>query len=196
MDELATTISQNLSALRKSRHLTQQELAEQIGYSDKSISKWELGKAIPSVNILLKFAEFYGVTLNDLAATDGAKKVNAGGHDKKYRTNKIVITAMACTFILFAAVAIYVNAVFSFHDPKMWVIFVWSIPLMSLIAAFLIHRFFGRQVAVWILLSIFLWTLLLSVALTFYLYLDQNIFFILLVGIPVQISIILLAQLK
>ncbi len=196
MDELATTISQNLSALRKSRHLTQQELAEQIGYSDKSISKWELGKAIPSVDILLKFAEFYGVTLNDLVATDGAKKVNAGGHDKKYRTNKIVITAMACTFILFAAVAIYVNAVFSFHDPKMWVIFVWSIPLMSLIAAFLIHRFFGRQVAVWILLSIFLWTLLLSVALTFYLYLDQNIFFILLVGIPVQISIILLAQLK
>ena len=174
MDDLATTISQNLSALRKSRHLTQQELAEQIGYSDKSISKWELGKAIPSVDILLKFAEFYGVTLNDLVATDGAKKVNAGGHDKKYRTNKIVITAMACTFILFAAVAIYVNAVFSFHDPKMWVIFVWSIPLMSLIAAFLIHRFFGRQVAVWILLSIFLWTLLLSVALTFYLYLDQN----------------------
>lgn len=196
MDDLASTIAQNLSELRKSRSLTQQELAEQIGYSDKSISKWELGKAIPSVDILLKFADFYGVTLNDLVAVDGVKNANRPGHDKKYRTNKIVITAMACTFVLFVAVAIYINAIISFHDDKMWVIFVWSIPLMSLIAALLIWRFFGKQSTVWILLSCFLWTLLLSVALTFYLYPRQNIFFIFLVGIPVQISFILLAQLK
>ena len=58
MDELATIVAENLTSLRKEKHLTQQELAEKIGYSDKLVSKWELGKAIPSVDKLMQLSTF------------------------------------------------------------------------------------------------------------------------------------------
>ena len=68
MDNLATIVGKNLANLRKTKGLTQSELASLIHYSDKSISKWELGYALPSVDILMDFCSFYGVTLDYLVS--------------------------------------------------------------------------------------------------------------------------------
>ncbi len=64
--DIREIISHNLIAYRKQAKLTQQELAEQINYSDKAVSKWERGDGIPDVLVLKQIADFYGITLNDL----------------------------------------------------------------------------------------------------------------------------------
>ena len=63
-NELKQNIAHNITALRKKNNMTQAELAEQLNYSDKSISKWERGDGLPDVFVLVKIAEMFGVTVN------------------------------------------------------------------------------------------------------------------------------------
>ena len=65
-EEIKENFSQNLCKLRKARNLTQLQLAEKLNYSDKAISKWEVGSVIPDVETLTHIAEFFGLTVNDL----------------------------------------------------------------------------------------------------------------------------------
>jgi len=50
---------------RKERNLTQKELAELIGVSDKTISKWECGKGIPDLEMLSELCKCLKITVND-----------------------------------------------------------------------------------------------------------------------------------
>lgn len=195
MDELATIVAENLTSLRKEKHLTQQELAEKIGYSDKLVSKWELGKAIPSVDKLMQLSSFYGVSLDAIVTKDGCKKIVQNKQKDKNMANKVVIMAMIGAFFLFVAVAIFINSLFTGSKPN-WIAFLYIIPAICLIDGVLDFRFYGKNLALWILLSIFIWGLLFSVAIHFYYYYEQNIFYILLIGIPLQIVIALFSQFK
>lgn len=57
---------QFLYELRKEKNLSQKELADIIGVSDKAISKWELGEGFPSIEYLVKLSEFYEVTIDEI----------------------------------------------------------------------------------------------------------------------------------
>jgi len=59
-------ISQNIVKLRKEKNITQTELANEINYSDKVISKWERGESIPNVEALVALADYFGVTTDSL----------------------------------------------------------------------------------------------------------------------------------
>ncbi len=49
MDNVKENLAANLRELRKSHSLTQTELAQKLNYSDKSVSKWEKGDAVPDI---------------------------------------------------------------------------------------------------------------------------------------------------
>lgn len=66
MDELKLIFASNLIRLRTAAGMTQAELAEQLNYSDKSISKWERGEAIPDATVLKRMSEIFGVTVDYL----------------------------------------------------------------------------------------------------------------------------------
>ena len=51
---------------RKMVHLTQLQLAEKLGITDRAISKWETGKAMPDSSIMLSLCEILKLTVNDL----------------------------------------------------------------------------------------------------------------------------------
>lgn len=193
--ELSIIVAENLISLRKGKHLTQQELAEKIGYSDKLVSKWESAKSIPTVDKLMQLAQFYDVPLDSIVTKDGCKKSIMNPQHDKNMANKIVIMAMAATFMLFVAVAVFVNSIMTGSDV-IWISFIYMIPAIGLIDAILDFKFYGKNVALWVLLSIFVWGLLFAVAIHFFYYYQQNIFYILLVGLPLQIVIILLGQFK
>ena len=57
-----TTIRQ----LRETRHLTQADLAEKIGVSSKTISKWETAKGLPDVSLLQPLAQALGISVIEL----------------------------------------------------------------------------------------------------------------------------------
>ena len=55
-----------LRELRKQRGLTMKELGEKIGVSESTISLYETGRRSPSYEILLKIAEYFGVSVDYL----------------------------------------------------------------------------------------------------------------------------------
>lgn len=52
--------------LRKSKNMTQRQLAEKLNITDKAVSKWERGLGYPDISILSSLAEALGVTANEL----------------------------------------------------------------------------------------------------------------------------------
>ena len=60
------TFGATVAALRKERGMTQLELAEQMGVTDKAVSKWERDLSLPDTASLPKLAETLGVTVDEL----------------------------------------------------------------------------------------------------------------------------------
>ena len=60
------SLSEKLYALRKSKGLSQEELAEALGVSRQAISKWENGSAIPESDKLIAIATYFAVSLDEL----------------------------------------------------------------------------------------------------------------------------------
>ena len=63
----------NLAALRKSKNLTQTELAQQLHFTFQSVSNWERGISSPDIETILRLAEFFGVSTDELLGNAEAK---------------------------------------------------------------------------------------------------------------------------
>ena len=63
------TLGTMIASLRKSKGMTQLDLAQQLGVTDKAVSKWERDLSCPDVNSLPKLAEVLGVTVDELMKT-------------------------------------------------------------------------------------------------------------------------------
>lgn len=55
-----------LAELRKEKNLTQDELGEQIGVTNKTVSRWENGNYLPPVEMLQILSKFYDVSINEI----------------------------------------------------------------------------------------------------------------------------------
>lgn len=100
---------------RKEKNLTQKQLAEKIGVTDKAVSRWETGKGMPDVSLLQPLAETLGVSLcellngeeisktDDFAVADEIIADTLKKSDEKDKKYKAVLTA-----VLFAALVIFV----------------------------------------------------------------------------------------
>ena len=75
MQDLKFIIAKNIQKLRQEKGMTQVELAEKINYSDKTISKWENGDALPDIETLFLIAEFYGLTIDALCSENLQKSI-------------------------------------------------------------------------------------------------------------------------
>ena len=61
-------IGQLIRELRKERHMTQAQLAEQLHVSDKTVSKWETGKGGPELSLLTEISKIFEIDLQNLLA--------------------------------------------------------------------------------------------------------------------------------
>lgn len=73
-----------LAALRKDAGMTQQETADRLGVSNKTISKWESGGGFPDIAILPALAELYGVTADDILAGETVRQSTGGRQVEQY----------------------------------------------------------------------------------------------------------------
>lgn len=65
-----------LAELRKERELTQDELGEKIGVTNKTVSRWENGNYLPPVEILQILSIFYDVSINELLSGERLSNEN------------------------------------------------------------------------------------------------------------------------
>ncbi len=70
------TIGKFIAECRKSKNLTQEQLAEKLGVSNKSISRWENGKTMPDYSILLNLCENLDISVNELFSCEKLSNEN------------------------------------------------------------------------------------------------------------------------
>ena len=66
-----------IAILRKSRGITQEELAQRLSVSPQAVSKWENGHTMPEVSILVELSEILGVTIDEILLPTGIISANA-----------------------------------------------------------------------------------------------------------------------
>lgn len=59
-------IGKFIASCRKQANMTQMQLAEALGITDRAVSKWETGKSLPDSSIMLQLCSLLGITVNDL----------------------------------------------------------------------------------------------------------------------------------
>lgn len=118
MDQIK--IGRFIAEERKQKKYTQRALADKLGISDKTISKWERGNGFPEVSLLLPLCDELKITVNELLSgerlqkTDYEKKAEENMVDlvKETQENKkkIVLSAMAAGSSLLAATPLFMLA--------------------------------------------------------------------------------------
>lgn len=71
--------------LREQKHLTQKQLAATLNVSDKTISKWETGRGLPDISILMELAAALGVSVPELLTGEYAVNSNRSSNIRKMR---------------------------------------------------------------------------------------------------------------
>ena len=111
-----------LKALRKEQNLTQEALAERLGVSNRSVSRWETGSNLPDISLLVELAEFYNVSITELIngerkseimdqqTKETAEKMAEYAHNEVKTGKRRVLGAALClfgVFIIISALAIF-----------------------------------------------------------------------------------------
>ena len=77
-------IGKFIAACRKKENLTQLQLAEKLGITDRAISKWETGKCLPDSAIMLDLCELLGISVNDLLCGEVVTMENYNKETEKH----------------------------------------------------------------------------------------------------------------
>ncbi len=70
-----------ISRKRKEKNLTQEQLAEKLGVSNKTVSKWETGKCMPDYSVVKILCEELGITVAELMDGEDAEKRSVRAYD-------------------------------------------------------------------------------------------------------------------
>jgi transcriptional regulator with XRE-family HTH domain len=73
-------IGRFIAECRKKANLTQMQLAEKLGITDKAVSKWERGVAMPDTSIMLALCDILGISVNELLS---GEKINMENNNQK-----------------------------------------------------------------------------------------------------------------
>ena len=114
-----------LYSLRKEKGLTQAALAQALGVTNKAVSKWETGEAMPETSLLLPLSEILGVTVDELLSgrrADGEAPretpdpdfiknhlFTRGKEDEQEKTVQERVCGAICAAIVFFGVAAYLT---------------------------------------------------------------------------------------
>lgn len=71
------TLAEKIAALRGGLGLSQGDLAERLDVSRQSVSKWETGQSVPELDKIVKLADLFGVTVDELVRDGDAPKAEA-----------------------------------------------------------------------------------------------------------------------
>ena len=143
MDQTVT--GQFIKTVRKEKGLTQRELSERLNISEKTVSKWETGKGLPDVGLMLPLSKVLGITVNELLS---GQRLNEKAYVEKAEENlaaltadkcsgktKIVVSLISFALTLISCLGLIVIAA-GYADVEVWLrIFLIAMAFLSLFAS-------------------------------------------------------------
>ena len=175
--------AKNIIYLRTKNNLTQLELAEKLNYSDKAVSRWERGEAIPDAKVLLAMSDIFGVSIDNMLKKE-IKEKHIRPKINIHNFNNItgisflgVWTAALLTFII----------LWICGNP-LWLVFVYALPV-SLIVLLVFKALHGKTLSRFLIVSLLVWSVLAAIYLTAIYFSVYTWWPIFLLGIPAQIIV-------
>ncbi len=199
MDDLYGVFARNVADLRAQHKMTQAQLASLLNYSDKAISKWERGEALPDVTVVKQIADTFGVTVDYLLKSDHSQEdYRSDFVDRRMRRNRMLITAIATTLVWLIATFLFFvfNALPQVILPfDTWLFFIYALS-PSIVVLLVFNSVWGNSRFNFGIISVLVWALLATVFLTILIVSTINLWQIFLLGIPAQCIIVLWSGLK
>ncbi len=141
MDELKLIFASHLIKLRTGAGLTQAELGAKLNYSDKTVSKWERGEAIPDAYVLKQISALFHVTVDDLlSANDQWQAPALEPEQPTFSKASVIQVSIAGIWTL----AILIFVVFWILGSLEWLIFAAAV-LVSLISLLVFNCIWNRR---------------------------------------------------
>lgn len=164
LSELKLVSASNIIRLRTEAHLTQAELGAKLNYSDKTISKWERGEAIPDAYVLTQIAALFDVSVDYLLSSHDKWEAPIEEDEQmkkpRYSEWKIILLAVISvwTGFLTAFVALWIFGII------WWEIFLVALPASIVVLTVLLSVFRRRRYLSWCISALVFSILLLIFA--------------------------------
>ena len=178
MAEVKDVIAKNLVRYRKAANLTQYELAVKLNYSDKAVSKWERGEALPDITVLKQIAEIYNISVDDLMKEEETPAV-IPVKNKKLSHFFVTILSFILVWLVATIVFVFLNLFLPDVD-KLWLAFIYAIPVGFIVLTVFCALWWSRVLTSISVITL-AWTLMLSIYLTFDL---DNLWLLFVICIP------------
>ena len=175
--------AKNIIYLRTKNNLTQLELAEKLNYSDKAVSRWERGEAIPDAKVLVAMSEIFGVTIDNMLKKEIKEKHIRPKINIRNFNN---ITGISFLGVWTAALLTFI--ILWIYGTPLWLVFVYALPV-SLIVLLVFNAVYGRTLSRFFIVSLLVWSILAAVYLTAVYFSVYSWWPIFLLGIPAQIIV-------
>lgn len=163
MENLKTIFAKKLLKLRTDAGLTQSELGDKLSYSDKTVSKWERGEAIPDATVLKKISRIFGISVDSLLDDGAAPEESSHDPMPESTINYDAVTRL--TIVGIWTLAVLVFAVLWIADILFWMIFIYAIPI-TLITLLVFNSLWHRGKGNFWLVSLLVLSVILVVYLT------------------------------
>ena len=152
MDQLK--IGKFIAECRKQKNLTQMQLAEKLGITDKAISKWERSIAMPDTSIMLELCDILDISVNELLSGEKISMENNNQKNEQLlldmakeleKKNKTIWNAMWIIMTVSILGLIGGLAIIAFFMPEgPWML----VAILSLCVVFLIPCFYALKLEV------------------------------------------------
>ena len=191
-------IAGNITELRRSRGLTQAGLAEKLGYSDKSVSKWERAEGIPDVLCLKSMADLFGVTVDYMLTADHPAPAPDDGQlneppkkpapDYAVSHLNVALLSVAGTWLLAGIVCLAV----SLGSRPFWLPLVIALPVTALLLV-IFNALWGRRERTFPFVSALVWSILFLVC---WILRGHNVWLLMTLGIPATVVVWLACRVR
>ncbi len=150
MDQIK--IGRFIAEKRKEQKLTQKQIAEKLGVTDRAVSKWETGKSLPDASLMLELCGMLKITVNDLLSgevvsmneyNERTEKNLIAMVKEKELADKRMLMLEIVMFIIVMAFWTSVILIVSFIDMPTWIRVVLTI---LGIAVFFCGTFFSVRI--------------------------------------------------
>ena len=187
MDDLKYIVSKNIIYLRTVNKMTQLELGEALSYSDKAVSKWERGEAVPDAYVLKKLSALFNVSVDYLLEEHDELELKTY---KPHRFDRRIISLIS--FIGTWTLAIIIFAILWFLGWTQWLVFIYALPVSLIVMVALTSVWSKGKTKVYFI-SLLVWSIIVAIYLTF---LHNNWWLLFVIGVPAQIIILLCLKIR